>query len=234
MLLHHAEQCDGERGAHRRLRRERGTFRAARRRVQKHPRLRSRYRRPPITAAQCPALSLSAGCGRTAIAPRNADQRNQPAQRQALTGTVQGDGNRSVQLLLVSEEGRSGRLGPAEARGGQVHFNLRMQRTGARACATAARREQRTAAGNAQGRASSAGQLFPWQAWRWRAARSPSARPSATSSSTCDGDPCNPRPQKTAKRRARRRPRTITFAIPATRSLKPIRISSRRSVRCSA
>jgi len=86
-----------------------------------------------VTSAQCPALSFVS---------RLRQQRDQAPQLQigetslrsgqALTGTVQVGGNRSVQLLLVSEEGAVQDLSALLKRAGDSYtFNLRMQRTGA-------------------------------------------------------------------------------------------------------
>ena len=82
LLLHHAEQCEGECGAHRRLRRERGPLPAARRRVQERPRVRSRYRRPPGHGGAVPGAELRRPPAAAARpGPATADRRNQPAQR---------------------------------------------------------------------------------------------------------------------------------------------------------
>ena len=86
-----------------------------------------------VTSAQCPALSFVS---------RLRQQRDQAPQLQigetslrsgqALTGTVQVGGNRSVQLLLVSEAGAVQDLSALLKRAGDSYtFNLRMQRTGA-------------------------------------------------------------------------------------------------------
>jgi len=86
-----------------------------------------------VTAAQCPALSF---VGRLRHQRERAPQLllGQTSLRsgQALTGSVQAGGNRSVQLLLVSEEGAVQDLSGLLKRAGDGYtFNLRMQRSGA-------------------------------------------------------------------------------------------------------
>ena len=86
-----------------------------------------------VTSAQCPALSFVS---------RLRQQRDRAPQLQiseatlhsgqVLTGTVQVASSRSVQLLLVSEEGAVQDLSGLLKRAGDGYtFNLRMQRTGA-------------------------------------------------------------------------------------------------------
>ena len=86
-----------------------------------------------VTAAQCPALSFVS---------RLRHQRDRVPQLQigetalrsgqALTGSIQAGANRSVQLLLVSDEGNVQDLSGLLRRAGDGYsFNLRMQRTGA-------------------------------------------------------------------------------------------------------
>jgi serine/threonine-protein kinase len=86
-----------------------------------------------VTAAQCPALSFVG---------RLRHQRDRAPQLQigeatlrsgqALTGSIQVGGNRSVQLLLVSDEGVVQDLSGLLKRAGDGYsFNLRMQRAGA-------------------------------------------------------------------------------------------------------
>jgi len=86
-----------------------------------------------VTAAQCPAVTfLGRLRNERARAPRIQVGQTNLRSGEALTGSVDGVGNNSVQLLLVSDEGQvqdvSALLKPA---GDARTFNMRMQRTGA-------------------------------------------------------------------------------------------------------
>jgi eukaryotic-like serine/threonine-protein kinase len=86
-----------------------------------------------VTAAQCPALSFVAHLRHQRDrAPQLQIGETTLRSGQLLTGTVQAGGNRSVQLLLVSDEGAVQDLSGLLKRAGETYtFNLRMQRTGA-------------------------------------------------------------------------------------------------------
>jgi eukaryotic-like serine/threonine-protein kinase len=86
-----------------------------------------------VTSAQCPALSFVSRLRQQRDrAPKLQIGEASLRSGQALTGTVQVGGNRSVQLLLVSEEGAVQDLSGLLKRAGDGYtFNLRMQRTGA-------------------------------------------------------------------------------------------------------
>lgn len=86
-----------------------------------------------VTAAQCPAVTfLGRLRSERARAPRLQVGQTSLRSGEALSGSIEGFGNRNVQLLLVSDEGLvqdvSGLLKPA---GDAKTFNLRMQRAGA-------------------------------------------------------------------------------------------------------
>ena len=85
-----------------------------------------------VTAAQCPALSFVARLRHQRDrAPQLQIAETTLRSGQALTGTIQAGGNRSVQLLLVSDEGAVQDLSGLLKRAGENYtFNLRMQRTG--------------------------------------------------------------------------------------------------------
>jgi len=86
-----------------------------------------------VTSAQCPAITfLGRLRNERARAPRIQVGQTNLRSGDALAGSIEGVGNNSVQLLLVSDEGQvqdvSALLKPA---GDAKTFNMRMQRTGA-------------------------------------------------------------------------------------------------------
>jgi len=86
-----------------------------------------------VTAAQCPAITfLGRLRANRAQAPRLQVGQSSVRNGESLTGTIEGVGDSTVQLLLVSDEGQvqdvSALLKPS---GDARTFNMRMQRSGA-------------------------------------------------------------------------------------------------------